>query len=787
MSAPQRHDFLVEVGTEELPPKSLRTLQQAFTAGIRSGLESAGLRPGDIHSFATPRRLSVLVKKLPAQQPDQDIKRRGPPLAAAFDAGGQPTRAALAFAQSCGVAPEALQRLDEGKGTFLFFIGTKAGASATELLPGIVQGALDALPIARRMHWGSGSAEFVRPVHWLLMLLGKEVVRATVLDTASGDVTRGHRFHAPKPIRIGSPGSYERALRERGYVLASFEARRATIRERVEAAAAELGGRALIGANLLDEVTSLVEWPVPITGRFDRRFLSLPREVLISTLQDHQRYFAVEDSQGHLLPHFIAVSNIESRDPAKVIEGNERVVRPRLADAAFFWDQDRKQPLAALRERLDTVTFQAKLGSIGDKTRRVRLLAGQISAAMDKPRGESERAAELCKCDLLTAMVGEFPELQGIMGGYYAQADGELPEVAVAIREHYMPRAAGDDLPGTHAGIAVAIADKLDTLAGIFAIREKPTGTRDPFGLRRAALGVLRILIEGGIDLDLRRLIDLALESVLSDIERIRNAATSRAAPQANSAPESPTTPVDGASRISVAGGASPSSDTPSTAASGTTTAGTPAAGATPPASAAKGPAAGQARAGVGAGPAEIGREVYDFIMERLRAYYLEGAAGPSPTPGRSAITTEMFDAALATRPTSPVDFDARLKALSAFLELEESASLTAANKRIANILRKAPDKPNGEVEVESLREAAEVRLFDAMRSLRGAVSAATEQREYANALGRLAQLRPAIDAFFDEVMVMDENPKLRANRLALLAQLHGLFFGIADLSRLPG
>jgi glycyl-tRNA synthetase beta chain len=720
MKSTAKHDFLVEVGTEELPPKSLRTLELAFAANMRSGLESVGLKPGEILSFATPRRLTVLAKKLPSHQSDQDIRRRGPPLTAAFDAAGQPTRAALAFAHSCGVALETLQRLDEGKGTFLFFIGTKAGASAQDLLPAIVQGALDALPTARRMHWGSGTAEFVRPVHWLLMLYGKEIVHATVLDTAAGDITRGHRFHAPRPLRLTSPGSYERTLRDRGFVIASFEKRRDTIRERVTQAAVELGGRALMGAELLDEVTSLVEWPVPVTGRFDQRFLSLPREVLISTLQDHQRYFAVEDSQGHLLPNFITVSNIESRDPAKVVEGNERVVRPRLADAAFFWEQDRKQPLAARRERLDAVTFQAKLGSLGDKTRRVRQLAGEIAAAMGKPRGESERAAELCKCDLLTAMVGEFPELQGTMGAYYALADGEAPEVAVAIREHYLPRAAGDELPATHAGIAVAVADKLDTLTGIFAIREKPTGTRDPFGLRRAALGVLRILIEEGFDLDLRRCIDLALGGVLSDIERLGKAA-----------PPKPGT---------------------------------------------------QALAPV----ATVATEVYDFIMERLRAYYLEGGAKTSTT-GSAQITTEMFDAALATRPSSPVDFDARLKALSAFLELEESASLTAANKRIANILRKAPEKPNGEVEVESLKESAEVRLFDAMRTRRGAVSAATEQREYANALGRLAQLRPAIDAFFDEVMVMDENPKLRANRLALLAQLHGLFYGIADLSRLPG
>ncbi len=732
----QKRDFLVELGTEELPPKSLRSLELAFAGGVGAGLEGAGLKFGEVFSFATPRRLAVLVRKLATRQPDQQIKRRGPPVTAAFDAAGQPTRAALAFAQSCGASVESLQRLDEGKGLFLFFVGVKPGAVVQDLLPAIVQRALDALPIPRRMHWGSSDALFVRPVHWLVMLFGKEVVPATVLDTPAGNLTRGHRFHAPKPMRVTTPAAYANALRARGYVIADSEARRALIKERVSAAAAQLGGRALIEDALLDEVTALVEWPVPVAGRFEERFLSLPREVLISTLQDHQRYFPVEDSQGRLLPHFITVSNIESREPDKVREGNERVVRPRLSDAAFFWEQDRKQPLSARRAALDAVTFQIKLGSLGDKSRRVRALAGEIAAASGRERSESERAAELCKCDLLTAMVGEFPELQGIMGTYYALADGESPEVAVAIREHYLPRAAGDELPATHAGIAVAIADKLDTLAGIFAIGEKPTGTKDPFGLRRAALGALRIMIETGLDLDLRHFIAVAIEAVRSDSDRIRTAA-SAAAIAAGKAPHT--------------SASSPAQSSPETTAG----------------------------------------EVYDFIMERLRAYYLERAAAAGRESGAGAggavMTTEMFDAVLATRPSSPVDFDARLKALSAFLELPESASLTAANKRIANILRKTDEKRGGEVAVESLREEAEVRLFDAMRSLRDAVSTATAQREYANALGRLAQLRPAIDAFFDQVMVMDEDPRLRANRLALLAQVHGLFCGIADLSRLPG
>ena len=744
----EHHDFLVELGTEELPPKALRGLEEAFASGIRTGMEKAALAHGDVVSYATPRRLAVWVKKLAARQPDQDIKRRGPPVTAAFDAAGAPTRAATAFAESCGTTIEALQKVEEGKGTFLYFVGTKPGAAVIELLPGIVKASLDALPIPRRMHWGASDAEFVRPVHWLVMLYGKDVIPVTLLDTRSGEHTRGHRFHAPKPIRVTAPSGYEKALRERGYVLADFAARREVIREKVTAAATELEGRALIGPELLDEVTALVEWPVPIAGRFEERFLALPREVLISTLQEHQRYFPVEDDRGRLLPSFITVSNIESRDPSKVREGNERVVRPRLADAAFFWDQDRKRPLASLREALSSVTFHVKLGSLGDKTRRVRTLAGEIAAVGNKERAETERAAELCKCDLLTAMVGEFPELQGIMGEYYAVADGETPEVAVAIREHYLPRGAGDALPETHPGLAVAIADKLDTLAGIFAVGEKPTGTKDPLGLRRAAIGVLRILIETGLDLDLRHFVTRAVELARVDIERVAAAAAEKAA--ANKAAQAAAS---------------------STVASVATEKPTSATGKPPQVISVE----------------KVTADVYDYMMERLRAYYLEGG-GIRNTIGAATLTTEMFDAVLASSPLSPLDFDARLKALRAFLELPESASLTAANKRIANILKKsAGGAAPSEIDVNTLKEAAEVRLFDAMHGLKDAVSVATAQREYANALGRLAQLRPAVDEFFDQVMVMAEDPKLRTNRLALLAQLQGLFTGVADLSRLPG
>jgi glycyl-tRNA synthetase beta chain len=689
----EKRDFLMELGTEELPPKALRELEQAFAASFRAGLDQAGIAHGEIQSFATPRRIAVLVKRLASSQPEQNVKRKGPPVTAAFDAAGAPTRAAQAFAESCGVPIDSLQRIDEGKGTFLYFVGTKPGRASVELLPGIASAALAALPIPKRMRWGSSDAEFVRPVHWLVMIYGKDVVPCRLLDTDASHFTRGHRFMAPKPIKVTSPAAYARALRERGFVVADFAERRERIREQLKATTV---GTPLVSDALLDEVTALVEWPVAITGQFEPRFLALPREVLISTLQDHQRYFPVEDDAQRLLPFFITISNIESREPDKVRAGNERVVRPRLADAAFFWEQDRKQPLVARRQGLDAVTFQAKLGSVGDKTRRVRELAGEVAAGIGADRTAAERAAELCKCDLLSALVGEFPELQGVMGSYYARADGETAEVADAIREHYLPRGAGDSLPSSGAGVSVAIADKLDTLAGIFSIGQKPTGTRDPFGLRRAAIGVLRTLIEKRLDLDLRALIEraVALQPVPS----------------------------------------------PSAA-----------------------------------------NEIYDYVMERLRAYYLE------PVEGRTAVTTEMFDAVLATQPRSPLDFDARLKALSAFLELPESASLAAANKRIANILRKTSETIGTEVKVELLRVSAEVKLCDAMNALREPVAGATARREYTAALGQLAQLRPAVDAFFDEVMVMDEDLALRNNRLALLTQLRGMFGGIADLSRLPG
>jgi glycyl-tRNA synthetase beta chain len=691
-------DFLVELGTEELPPLALPELERAFAEGIRMGLAEAGVPHGEVKSFATPRRLAVLVSKLAAMQPAQAIKLKGPPVNAAFDKAGKPTAAATRFAEKCGVAVDALTRVTEGKGEFLYFEGTRAGLSAVSLLPAIVQKSLDSLPIPKRMRWGSSSAEFVRPVHWLVLLFGSDVIPARILDTDSGRATRGHRFMAPGELPLASAADYEATLHDQGKVLADFPARRARIREQVVTAAGSLTGEALLDEALLDEVTALVEWPTAITGSYESRFLELPREVLISTLQQHQRYFAVQTSAGKLLPHFITVSNIESRDPSKVRAGNERVVRPRLSDGAFFWSQDRKQKLADRRAGLDAVTFQAKLGSIGDKVRRVAKLAGEIALLIDADQSTAMRAAELAKCDLLSNMVGEFPELQGIMGRYYATADGEPDEVCAAIDEHYLPRGAGGALPGTGAGVSVALADKLDTLAGIFAIGQKPSGTKDPFGLRRAAIGALRILVEKKLDVDLRTLVTraVALQPVQS-----ANAAV----------------------------------------------------------------------------------EAWDYIVERLRAYFVDAGA-----------TTERFDAVRASGPVSPLDFSARLNALVSFLALPEATSLTAANKRIANILKKStsvtPDGARGTVvepQVGLLREPAEKALHEALADALPDVERALGKRDYGAALTRLAKLRPAVDAFFDGVMVNAEDLALRNNRLALLAQLRGLFARIADLSCLPG
>jgi len=512
-------DLLIEIGTEELPPKALRRLSLAFADEMAKGLEGASIEPEKIHVYATPRRLALLLKALPTAQSDRETTRRGPAVAAAFDDEGCATQAAIGFAKSCGVEVEELDQLETKKGSWLSFRAIEKGQPTAALIPDLVSRALAALPIPKRMRWGDRDDEFVRPVHWVVLLFGDEVIDATILGIKAGRSTHGHRFHHPEAIYLAEPEAYLPILETEGHVLADYAARQEAIRAQVIEQANTLGGEAIVDDELLNEVTALVEWPVAISGRFDEAFLEVPSEALISSMQDHQKYFPVVDAEGKLLPYFITVANLISTDPAQIQAGNERVIRPRLADAAFFWNQDRKQPLEERADRLRSMVFQKQLGTLFDKKERISELAGRIAKLIGDQPEYAERAAQLCKCDLLTSMVNEFPELQGIMGRYYATHDGEADAVATAIEEHYLPRFAGDDLPATTTGQAVALADRLDSMVGIFATGQQPTGVKDPFALRRAALGVIRICIEQQLDLDLETLLNAAADALEHKID----------------------------------------------------------------------------------------------------------------------------------------------------------------------------------------------------------------------------------------------------------------------------
>ncbi len=507
-------DFLVELGTEELPPKALSALADAFLAGIEKGLQAAGLNYTGKQVYAAPRRLAVLIRQLDTQQPDRSINVDGPPRQAAFDAEGNPTQAALGFAKKCGVE---LAEIDQS-GAKLRFSQHIPGKATASLLPTIVEDSLNDLPIPKRMRWGARKEEFVRPTQWLVMLLGDDVVDCTILAQKAGRDSRGHRFHHPEDVRISAPANYLEDLRK-AYVLADFAERRELISKRTAELAMQQEGTAIVPPALLDEVTALVEWPVPLVCSFEERFLEVPQEALITTMQDNQKYFCLLDVDGKLLPRFITVANVESRDPKQIIEGNEKVVRPRLTDAEFFFKQDKKQPLESFNERLKNVVFQAQLGSVFDKAERVAKLAAFIAQRIGGDAQRAARAGLLSKCDLATEMVGEFPEMQGVAGYYYALNDGEPEDVALALNEQYMPRGAGAELPSTLTGAAVAIADKLDTLVGIFGIGMLPTGSKDPYALRRAALGVLRILIEKQLDLDLNEAVNFAVSQFGSKVK----------------------------------------------------------------------------------------------------------------------------------------------------------------------------------------------------------------------------------------------------------------------------
>ena len=590
-------DLLIEIGTEELPPRSLRHLAAAFAGGIHGGLDRLNLGHGAYHWYATPRRLAVIVRDLVTAQHDQEVVKRGPALSKAFDKSGAPTQAAEGFAKACGVGTDELATLKTEQGEWLVYRSVETGKRTEELLPGIMDQAVTAIPVPKRMRWGDNDAEFVRPVHWLLVLYGSQTISCKLLGIESGNKTSGHRFHHPEPIEINSPDEYLSRLRTPGHVIADFEERQNRIRLLADNAARECGGRVLIDSELLHEVTSLVEWPVVVTGTYNPDFLKLPIEVLVATMQDHQKYFPVLDHTQGLLPNFITFANIDSKDPDAIKLGNERVIRPRLTDAAFFWKRDCSRPLASYSNGLKDVIFQRQLGTLYDKTERVRKLAVFIAEELAMDHEKVSQAAALAKCDLLTEMVGEFPELQGTMGRYYALESGLDPEVAQALDEQYMPRYAGAVLPDTMTGRVLALADKLDSIMGIFAVGQPPTGEKDPFGLRRSALGCLRIIIECELkELDLESCLMFAAETF--DKALIANT---------------------------------------------------------------------------------VINDVYGFMMERLRRYYLD-----------EGVRSDIYEAVMAGRPKRPYDFHLRIQAVSEFTRLPEAESLAAANKRIVNILRQA-------------------------------------------------------------------------------------------------
>lgn len=506
------HEFLVEIGTEELPPTSLKELSDAFSAHIKQSLNAKGLNFSAAKSYATPRRLALSLSELDEATPQVENKVWGPPAKIAFDADGKPTKAAQAFAQKNHVDISALETANDGKQDKLFCLRKSGGEATSTLLGDIVREALTKLPIKKRMRWGASRVEFVRPVQWVVLLMDNTVLPETILGIKASNTTRGHRFHANREFTIENTHDYEALLEQEAKIIVDFDQRKAMIKSQVEEVATSIDGNAVIGDDLLDEVTALVEWPVALAGNFDEDFLSVPAEALVSSMKEHQKYFHVVDNEGNLLAKFITVSNIESNDPTQVVDGNERVIRPRLADAAFFFETDKKVTLEARREKLKTVTFQAQLGSIYDKTERIKRLANFVAQKLNADTALAERAAELCKSDLVSAMVYEFPDMQGIAGSHYARHDGEPEEIAAAMTEQYLPKFAGDNVPASTTGAIVALADRIDTVTGIFGIGQKPTGSKDPFALRRASLGILRILVDKNYGLDLKELVTFAAE-----------------------------------------------------------------------------------------------------------------------------------------------------------------------------------------------------------------------------------------------------------------------------------
>ena len=686
--------LLIELGTEELPPKSLKTLAIAFHDGIKSQLDANDLRYSQIKWFATPRRLAVQVSELVGKQTDKVIEKRGPATDVAFDEQGKPSKAAMGWARSNGITLEQADRLTTEKGEWLLHKATVTGKEITDIVPEIVTTALNKLPIAKPMRWGAKRTQFIRPVHTLTMMYGEQIINGSALGINSSNQVQGHRFHHEGLITLKHAGDYQQAL-SKAYVEVDYQARQEKIIAQVKKVAADNSAVALIDEDLLEEVTSLVEWPVTLVGTFDKDFLDVPAEPLIYSMKDHQKYFPVTNSAGDLINKFIFVANIESKDPSQVIFGNEKVIRPRLADAEFFFKTDQKQTLESRLSTLETVLFQKQLGTLKAKSERIAALSKIIAEQLDEDKETAYRAGLLSKTDLMSDMVLEFPQVQGTMGKYYALNDGESEAIAQALEDQYRPRYAGDSLPEGNIGCSVAISDKIDTLVGIFGINQPPKGDKDPFALRRAAIGVIRIIIEKQLDLDLVTLINESIQLFGG-----------------------------------VTGGKLANIDT--------------------------------------------AENVLDFIMGRFRAFYQE-----------QGVAVDVIQAVLAKNPSAPLDFDKRIKAVSYFGELAESATLAAANKRVGNILAKFDGQLYSSFKAELACEEAEKELAKIYQDIRLTVAPLVNNKEYQAALTELAKLKTPIDTFFDSVMVMSEDEEVKINRLTLLNEIRNSFFAIADISLL--
>lgn len=685
--------LLIEIGTEELPPIHLNKLSSAFAEKITQAFAHLGISYGKVEDFVTPRRIATQIFAVPDHQPARVIQKRGPTLASAYDAKGNPSQAAIGFARSCKVEVTDLKVLETPQGSWLMFEQAESGKALAELLPDIIEGALHTLPTTKKMRWGASSVEFIRPIHWITVLHGSKTLPIKVFDLIAGNTTRGHRFYFPQPITLPHANDYVSTLRT-VKVLANYHERQQIILDGISQQADKHQANAIIDEILLDQVTHLVEWPVALSANFNDAFLEVPQEALISSMQNHQKCFPIQNDAGKLLPTFIVISNIEETSSQKIIHGNERVMQARLADAKFFFDQDRKTPLSSRLEGLKNMIFQKKLGTLYDKSYRISKLAGLIAKQIGVAHNFSERAGKLCKADLLTEMVFEFPELQGIMGCYYAAHDGEPTEVTEAIRESYLPRFAKDLLPNSSAGICVALADRLDSLIGIFGICQMPTGDKDPFGLRRQALAILRILIEKALPLDLEALCKMARQGYGSLIDE------------------------------------------------------------------------------------EIIQQVLSFCHDRFKAWYHE-----------QGLSLQTLESIMVNHQHQPFDCSQRALAVNHFQTLPEAQHLAAANKRVRNILQK-----NGiiynikhlpQVSTQLFKEPAEIALFAAIQDLKIRVEPMINQGHYQEALVTLAQLQKPVDTFFDEVMVMTDDEKLKQNRINLLTHLSAIFMQIADISKL--